>query len=190
MNPAAKARVSGDAHRPEQPKAGYDPPGNDGTTAGVGPDLFKAVLRHHAAGVAVITAGADRPIGFCATSLASVSLEPPLVSFAVGLRSASWTTLATARHVAVHLLTDLQEETATRFTRPGTEKFAPGVRWHRGPYALPVLDDVLAWMVLEPTTRLHAGDHALVIGRVIEAGHAPHGGPLIHHNGGFLQLSP
>lgn len=186
--PAVVAQVLGDAHRREWSKVGYDPPRNGGARASVGPDLFKAVFRHHVAGVAVITAGEGIPVGFCATSLASVSLEPPLVSFAVGLRSTSWTTLATAQHIAVHLLTDLQEETARRFARPGAEKFAPGTRWHRGPHGLPILNDVLAWMVLEPTARFPAGDHALVVGRVIEAGHAPHGGPLIHHDGGFLQL--
>ena len=186
MNPAVKARVPRDNHRP---KIGFDPPRNDGATSSVGPDVLNAVLGHHATGVAVITAGADRPVGFCATSLAAVSLEPPLVSFAVGLGSASWATLATSRYVAVHLLTELQEETARRFARLGTEKFPAGIRWHRGPHGLPVLDDVLARMVLEPRMRLPAGDHTLVVGRVVEAWHTPHGGPLIHYNGDFLQLS-
>ena len=49
-------------------------------------------MRHHAKGVTVITAGTEVPIGFCATSLASVSLDPPIVSFTVGLRATSWAT--------------------------------------------------------------------------------------------------
>ena len=50
-------------------------------------------MRHHAKGVTVITAGTEVPIGFCATSLASVSLDPPIVSFTVGLRATSWATV-------------------------------------------------------------------------------------------------
>ena len=42
-----------------------------------GPDPFRAAMRHHAKGVAVITAGAENPVGFCATSLASVSPSAP-----------------------------------------------------------------------------------------------------------------
>src|ERR1700678_4246298 len=60
------------------------PPDMDDTTFATGPDTFRAAMRHHAKGVAVITAGAEHPVGFCATSLASVSLEPPVVSFTVG----------------------------------------------------------------------------------------------------------
>jgi flavin reductase (DIM6/NTAB) family NADH-FMN oxidoreductase RutF len=159
-----------------------------GRKTGVSPDRFKAVLRHHAKGVAVITAGTAGPAGFCATSLASVSLEPPLVSFAVQLRSASWAALAASRYAVVHLLTDDQEETARTFARPGADKFGPGTPWHRGPHGLPVLDDVLAWMVVEPSARLRAGDHALVVARVISAWHAPRGRPLVHHDGAYPRL--
>ena len=153
-------------------------------------DPFRAAMRHHAKGVAVITAGAEDPIGFCATSLSSVSLEPPLVSFTVGLRSASWATIETARHVMVHLLADSQADLASLFGRQGTAKFGPDTRWHRNELGLPVLDDVLAWLLLALTGWLPVGDHALVIGRVIASGHAAAGTarPLIHHNGEFAAV--
>jgi flavin reductase (DIM6/NTAB) family NADH-FMN oxidoreductase RutF len=189
VNPAVGPRTYRDTARPHPWEARCGP-WHRGETDGVGPDLFRAVLRHHAAGVAVITAGTETPVGFCATSLASVSLEPQLVSFAVALESASWATLESARHVAVHLLTDRQEEIARRFARPREDKFGPGTAWRRGPYGLPVLDDVLAWMVLEPTTRLIAGDHALVVSQVVEAWHGADRGPLVYHDGGFLGLPP
>ncbi|NEE52664.1 flavin reductase family protein, partial [Streptomyces sp. SID8455] len=44
------------------------------------PELLRSVFRRHAAGVAVITATGDRPVGFTATSLNSVAAEPPLIS--------------------------------------------------------------------------------------------------------------
>lgn len=55
------------------------------------PDLLRSVFRQHAAGVAVITARGDEgPVGFTATSLASVSAEPPLISFGIGTGASSW----------------------------------------------------------------------------------------------------
>jgi flavin reductase (DIM6/NTAB) family NADH-FMN oxidoreductase RutF len=146
-------------------------------------------MRHHATGVAVVTAGAKLPVGFCATSLASVSLDPPVVSFTVGLRATSWPAVQAAPYVMAHLLADSQEDLARGFARPGGAKFGPGVRWHRGILGLPVLDDVLAWLVLAPVGHFPVGDHALVIGQVIEARNVADAGPLIHHNGEFVRLA-
>ena len=162
----------------------------DDTQFGVKPNLFKEVMRHHAKGIAVITVGADIPTGFCATSLTSVSLDPPLVSFTVGLRSASWPTVETARYVMVHLLADGQEDLAYNFARAGAAKFGPGTCWHRGALGLPVLDNVLAWLALALISHFPVGDHALVIGRVIAARRVADGGPLIHHDGEFTRLAP
>lgn len=147
-------------------------------------------MRHHAKGVAIITAGVDTPIGFCATSLTSISLNPPLVSFTVGLGTASWTTVETSRHVIAHLLADHQADLARRFGQTDAAKFGSGTRWHRGALGLPVLDDVLAWLVLAPVGHLPVGDHALVIGQVVAAKRVSEGGPLIHHNGEFVRLVP
>jgi len=161
----------------------------DDSVLGVGPSLFRRVMRHHAKGVTVITAGTEVPIGFCATSLASLSLDPPIVSFTVGLRTTSWATVETAQHVMVHLLADSQEDVARRFAQRDAAKFGPGTRWHRGALGLPVLDDVLAWLVLALVSHFPVGDHALVIGRVIDARKLAERGPLVHHNGEFVQLA-
>lgn len=161
----------------------------DDMKSGVGPDQFRKVMRHHAKGVAVITAGTETPAGFCATSLASVSLDPPVVCFAISLRATSWQTVQKARHVIVHLLSDAQEELAHNFARADEEKFGPQTRWHRDALGLPVLDDVLARLVLACISYSPVGDHALVIGRVIDADRAAGGQPLIHHDGQFTRLS-
>ena len=168
--------------------SGADQPADD-SALGVGPSQFRRVMRHHAKGVAIITAGTEVPIGFCATSLASVSLDPPIVSFTVGLRATSWATVETARHVVVHLLADTQEDVARRFAQQDTAKFGPGTGWHRGLLGLPVLDGVLAWLVLALVSHFPVGDHALVIGRVVETCTLAGGRPLLHHNGEFVQLA-
>jgi flavin reductase (DIM6/NTAB) family NADH-FMN oxidoreductase RutF len=184
VNPATRTPQAPSASSP----AGGDRLADDSFLS-VGPNLFKATMRHHAKGVAVITAGVERPVGFCATSLASVSLDPPLVSFTVGRGTTSWATMETARHVMVHLLASGQEDIARGFASPGGAKFGPGIGWQRGAFGLPTLDDALAWLVLTPICRLPVGDHSLIVGRVIAARHDPGGEPLVHHNGEFVRLA-
>ncbi|MGW0582255.1 flavin reductase family protein, partial [Streptomyces sp. NPDC002920] len=78
-----------------------------GTARLASPELLRSVFRRHAAGVAVITAaGASGPVGFTATSLTSVSAEPPMLSFGVGTGASSWPAISGAEHVGVHLLGD------------------------------------------------------------------------------------
>jgi flavin reductase (DIM6/NTAB) family NADH-FMN oxidoreductase RutF len=158
----------------------------------VGAEALRAVMRRHAKGVAVITAGSGEapPVGFCATSLTSVSLDPPLVSFTVGLRASAWPTVERSGHVAVHLLTAGQRELAGRFAASGAPRFGPATRWRRGPLGLPVLEDVLAVMVVAVVRILPAGENALVIGRVAQATTAPADvRPLLYHDGTFVTLA-
>jgi len=154
------------------------------------PDDIRHVLRQHASGVTVITAGTPSPAGFCATSFATVSFKPPLVSFAIGVRTNSWGTVATAGHVMAHLLADDQGELARLFGRPGPAKFAPPVGWHRDEFGLPLLHGVLAWLVLEPAARLPVADHVLVVCRVIRVGVADSArNPLVNQAGRYWSLT-
>jgi len=105
-------------------------------------DALRGVMRRHAAGVVVITTGADEPTGFCATSLTSISLEPPTVSFAVAEGSASGRAWAQAEHGLVHMLRADQRELAMHFARSGPQKFAGAARWRPGPHGQPLLDGV------------------------------------------------
>ena len=159
------------------------------TAFAAGTDSFRAAMRHHAKGVAIITAGAEHPVGFCATSLASVSLEPPMVSFTVGRGSTSCPVVQISRYVMVHLIAEDQAEVARLFGRADTAKFGPGTRWHRDAFGLPVLDDALAWLLLALTSHIPVGDHMLVIGRVIASRRTADGHPLIHRGGEFTRLA-
>ncbi|GAA4794417.1 flavin reductase family protein [Streptomyces ziwulingensis] len=150
------------------------------------PALLRSVFRRHAAGVAVITAGGDAgPVGFTATSLASVSARPPLLSFGIGTGSSSWPAVAEAAHVGVHILGEHQQELAATFARSGADRFAPPTRWRRGPEGVPVLDGVLAWMVCRVVGRVPAGDHRIVLAEVLLGDPEGAGRPLLYHQGRF-----
>ncbi|MET9432137.1 flavin reductase family protein [Streptomyces sp. NPDC003036] len=152
------------------------------------PDLLRSVFRRHAAGVAVITAHGERPVGFTATSLTSVAAEPPLISFGVGTSSSSWPVLAEAEHIGVHILGEHQRELAATFARSGADRFAPPTRWYPGPDGVPLLDGVLAWLVCRVVARVPAGDHRIVVAQAVAGDPDGPGRPLLYHQGRFSGL--
>jgi flavin reductase (DIM6/NTAB) family NADH-FMN oxidoreductase RutF len=152
-------------------------------------DLLRSVFRRHAAGVAVITARGDAgPVGFTATSLTSVSTEPPLLSFGIGTGSSSWPTVCEAEYVGVHVLGEHQQDLATTFARSGADRFAAPTAWCEGPEGVPVLDDVLAWLVCGVVARVPAGDHRVVLAEVLLGDPAGAGRPLLYHQGRYSGL--
>ncbi|MEG3628256.1 flavin reductase family protein [Streptomyces poriticola] len=154
-----------------------------------GPDLLRSVFRRHAAGVAVITArGGDGPVGFTATSLTSVSAEPPLLSFGIGTGSSSWPAVSRAEHVGVHVLGEHQRELAATFARSGADRFAPPTVWRDGAEGVPVLDGVLARLVCRVVGRVPAGDHRIVLAEVLLGDAEGSGRPLLYHQGRFTGL--
>ena len=60
-------------------------------------ETYRRVFREYAGDVIVVTLdGSDGPHGFTATSLTSVSAEPPIISFVINERSSSWPALSEA----------------------------------------------------------------------------------------------
>lgn len=152
-------------------------------------DLLRSVFRQHAAGVAVITAqGASGPVGFTATSLVSVSAEPPMLSFGIGTGASSWPAVSEAEHVGVHILGEHQLDLATTFALSGADRFGAGTRWFEGPEGVPVLDGTLAWLVCRVAARVPAGDHRIVLAEAVVGDPAGAGRPLLYHQGRFNAL--
>ncbi|MDP9819176.1 flavin reductase (DIM6/NTAB) family NADH-FMN oxidoreductase RutF [Spirilliplanes yamanashiensis] len=157
------------------------------------PDLFRALLRRHAAAVVVVTApGAPGtpPAGFTATSFTSVSLDPPLVSFCLARSASAWPAVSTADVVAVHVLGREQEQVARTFATRGIDRFAAHGAWTAGPGGVPLLDGVLARLVCRVAQRVEAGDHTIVLATP-ELGehHAdPELTPLVYHSGAYAHL--
>jgi len=153
------------------------------------PDLLRSVFRRHAAGVAVITAaGESGPVGFTATSLTSVSAEPALLSFGISTGASSWPAISRAEHVGVHILGEHQADLAATFARSGADRFGAPTSWYEGPEGVPVLDDVLVWLVCRVHTRVPAGDHRIVLAEVVHGDPTRAGRPLLYHQGRFNAL--
>jgi flavin reductase (DIM6/NTAB) family NADH-FMN oxidoreductase RutF len=146
---------------------------------------FRQVLGHFATGVVVIAGQHDdQPTGLTVQSFTSLSLDPPLVSFAVGHGSSTWPKLRESGAFSVNILADDQEALCRTFATSGADKFE-GVGWRLGGSGAPILDDVLAWLECRIEVEHDAGDHELIIGRVVDMDVAREGKPLLFYRGGF-----
>jgi 3-hydroxy-9,10-secoandrosta-1,3,5(10)-triene-9,17-dione monooxygenase reductase component len=152
---------------------------------------FRQVLGHFPTGVTVVTAkGTDGPVGLCVGSFSSVSLDPPLVAFFAGKGSTSYPAIEAAGHYCVNILAEDQEAHARVFAGKADDKFAGiGYRLSAATGA-PVLHDVLAWIDCEIDAVHEAGDHWIVVGRVLDLEIGHEGRPLVFFRGGFGRFVP
>ncbi|WP_030706763.1 flavin reductase family protein [Streptomyces sp. NRRL F-2580] len=161
--------------------------------APVSPAEFRAVLGNFASGVTVITAppgeDEDGPAGFACQSFASLSLDPPLVTFMVARTSTTWPRIARAGVFCVNILGAEQGELCRSFAVSGADKFA-GVGHTPAPVTgSPQLDAVPAWIDCRIQAVHTGGDHLIVVGRVVAMGAAGEGEPLLFHKGRFGRFS-
>ncbi|MHB8246890.1 MAG: flavin reductase family protein [Acidimicrobiales bacterium] len=154
-------------------------------------ESFKRALGSFATGVAVVTAfDGDGPVGFTCQSIVSLSLEPPMVALSPAKSSTSWPRIARAGQFCVNVLAEDQAEIGRRFALSGVDKFA-GLSWRREVTGAPVLDGTLAWVDCSLELVHDAGDHEIVIGRVLALDVAPaDAGPLVYYQSRYRRLAP
>ena len=151
---------------------------------------FRNVLGHFPTGVSVITAvGPDGPVGLAVGSFASVSLEPPLVMFCPGNQSSSWPGIEAAGVFCANVLADDQKDVCGVFASKAEDKFA-GISWTTQQTGSPVLPGVQAWIDCEITEAIEAGDHWVVLGRVLALEANPDKTPLLFYQGGYGSYQP
>ena len=111
-------------------------------------DAFKQAFRRHAAGVAAVTALAPdgRPVGFTATSVASLAAAPPLVTFNMARVSSAWPAMTVGNRVAIHTLGPRSRHLAVRLAADNSVRF-DGDHWSPGPHGVPILEGVTSWML-------------------------------------------
>ncbi|GGL70658.1 actinorhodin polyketide dimerase [Streptomyces fumigatiscleroticus] len=140
-------------------------------------------------GIAIATVRDERgrPHGLTVSSFCSVSLDPPLVLLCVARSARCFPVFARAGEFAVSLLRDSHTELARRFATSAAEKFGTGlVRTPRGGV---VVDDALAVAECLVEQRHDAGDHVIVVGRVVGTRIPEHGAPAVWFNRRFAALS-
>jgi flavin reductase (DIM6/NTAB) family NADH-FMN oxidoreductase RutF len=152
---------------------------------------FRAALSHFATGVTVITCtdSNGRWLGLTASSFNSVSLDPPLVLWSLGLKAASHPAFAAASHFAVHVLQANQRDLAQRFASRMDDRF-DGLAVKPGLGGVPLLEGASAVFECRQVSQHTHGDHTVFVGEVLRLSHTPEAQPLLYHGGRFYTELP
>jgi flavin reductase (DIM6/NTAB) family NADH-FMN oxidoreductase RutF len=176
-----------------------------GHAEGVSNDAFRAAMSRLADGVVLVTArepslDPDDPgapdgedVGMTATAFLSVSLDPPLVLVSLRTGSRMDDLLDEQPVWAVSVLSESQRHIAGRFAMKG--RISDRLLFEDIPYTrgetsgAPLVGGALATLECRTEQRVVAGDHTLVIGRVLTAAvPSADGGPLVYFRGRYRQL--
>ncbi|RMF12548.1 MAG: flavin reductase [Candidatus Dadabacteria bacterium] len=138
------------------------------------PDAKKTALRMIPYGLYVLTAR-DQDGEIAAATInwvTQASFEPSLVVAGVKRDSHSYEVLKRAGHFALNVLGKGQHDLAFTFFKPAEvdgDKIS-GVGWREGAAGQVILEGLPAWVVCRVVDVRADGDHAIVVGEVIDAG--------------------
>ncbi len=156
--------------------------------------FYRQLMRHQAAGVAVVASG--RPgarVGLTATSVASLSDNPPKLLICVGRSTQAHNVIVESECFSVNFLARVHQDLAERFAgRRGVDGEArfEGSDWAAGKTGAPLLSDALASLDCRLLESHTFSTHSIFIGRVVggceAAGpSAASGQPLVYFRGAF-----
>ena len=156
----------------------------------IDPAALRKAFGTYATGVVVIGArGPDgMPVGMTVNSFSSVSISPPLVSFCPGRSSFAFPVYAAMQHFSVNVLGEEHRAISDRFARASGEHKWGGVKHRVGEGGVPVLEDAVAAFECEVEARFDAGDHVIVLGRVLRFEHHGERSPLLFHGSRYHGL--
>ncbi len=153
-------------------------------------EVFRRTLATFATGVTVVTFRSNGSAhGLTVSAFTSVSLEPPLILVCIKNGRDSHALLEQARHFAVNILSEGQQELAMRFANPNLsseERFRDAEL--RTEERAPVFTRNLSHLVCRIANRYDGGDHVICLGEVEDAGMSDETKPLLYHRGAYLSL--
>ncbi len=154
--------------------------------------LFRTVMASLASGVSIVTTldKADEPRGLTCSAVCSVSVDPPLLLARVSNRSGTLRAVLDRAQFSVNILGSQGQMASQLFASGAQDKFER-VRWTAGPVTgTPLLAVTVGHAECELHDAVEAGDHTLLIGRVVGGGSAEERFPLTYWRGSYARLLP
>ena len=152
---------------------------------------FRNALGCFPTGVTLVTtrsAGSDT-MGITVNSFTSVSLDPPLILCCLHRQSRRFETFVTAAGFTVSVLDATHEAVSSRLAKPGEHRL-DGIPLVATGSGAPALADALAVFECQRHAVYDGGDHAVLVGRVVEFGFRYIGSPLVFFRGRYHPFSP
>jgi len=161
----------------------------DSAAKPVDPKSLRRALGAFATGVTVVsTLQSDgTPRGFTANSFTSVSLDPPLVLVCIAKAASGYGIFSEAVRFSISVLAEGQRETSGLFASKAPDKFERSA-WRRSVGGNPIIEGAAAWFDCRTHSVVDAGDHAVLIGRVMDFGDTVTN-PLGYCRGAYVTFS-
>jgi 3-hydroxy-9,10-secoandrosta-1,3,5(10)-triene-9,17-dione monooxygenase reductase component len=133
-------------------------------------DLYKNIMGQFPTGVTVITAYNDMGdvVGFTASAFSALSMDPALVLVCPSYTSDSYPVIRDTKKFAIHILADDQQAVAYQFAKKGIDK-SQGLDIQKSEHGLPIIKGALAVLECELWNDYAGGDHAILVGQVVNA---------------------
>ena len=153
---------------------------------------FRKTLGTFSTGVTIITTCAEGDLyGFTANSFTSVSLDPPLVLFCIQHGASFLEGLNRTGCFGINILSHHQEHLSNQFANPALlhEQRFDQVSYALSPLKCPAISGCLSYLDCKKEKVIKAGDHDIVIGRVIHFDKRAPGEPLLYFGGGYRSIN-
>ena len=159
------------------------------TPDALSPDVLRHAYGRFPSGVTAACALIDSaPIGMTASSFTSVSLDPPLVSICVAHTSQTWPVLRTAPRLGLSVLGAQHAQVAQALAAKGIDRFS-SVEWDATEAGAVFVRGSAIWLDCTIHDELPAGDHNIVLLRVLHVTPYPEVSPIVFHASGYRQLA-
>lgn len=150
---------------------------------------FRQAMRQMAGGVCVITAGdGQERTGLTATSVVSVSMDPPELLISVNRSSSSWPVLEKAGRFGINVLSSNQQHVAENFAGRGglrgPQRYADD-DWLQTADGVWLSRKALAVFACEVEKVIEHRQHALIVGKVTFIDITPGNKPLTYWQGQY-----
>ena len=153
---------------------------------------FRHVMGHFASGVTIMTtSAAGRMHGMTVSAFASQSLEPLMILVSVERSTVMHQLVTESGAFAINILDEHGEGTA-RFFADNARLKGPEFRdgaYHLGTTGSPILAEATGYLEATVDRTLDAGDHTVIVGRVVALKIVRDAAPLIYYRSGYRSVT-
>ncbi len=152
-------------------------------------ELLKSFMRGAVQQVYAVTArSGDRYAALTATSVTSVSLDPPLMLVSIARESRNYPILMSAEHFIISMLGADASHVSAKLAEPGDGRAKlEAVGYRETPWG-PVVSGSIGFLALRRHSSCPGGDHEVILGEVV-GGEPPSGCPLAYYNRSYTVVA-